>query len=99
MITVTTREAMSNGIVATMIKADGGIRNNMAATKIWMAIRDKLPQTKAADLRRKTNTTRKRHTVTRITNNRPHRIRVEDHLLNSDKTPTIDQWEGEMVPH
>lgn len=64
-----------------------------------MDIRDRLHQTKVIDHPHKTNTIRMRHTMIRITNNRPHKIRVEDHLLSSDKILVTDQWGEEMGPH
>ena len=64
-----------------------------------MDIQDRPRQTKAVDHPHKTNTTRKRHTVTRTTKTHLHRTRDEDRLLNSDKILAIDRWAGEMAPH
>ena len=64
-----------------------------------MDIQDRPRQIKVVDHPHKTNTTKKRHTVTRTTNSRPHRTKDEDRLLNSDRTLATDRWAGEMDHH
>lgn len=64
-----------------------------------MDTQDSPRQIRDVDSHRKTNTTRKKHTMTRTTNSRLHRIRVADPLPNSDKTLVIDHWAGEMGHH